>query len=255
MIKHVGPTNRWDLVSRIDYQRAYLGHHTVVSSHIPKLQRYIACLVVRDPSGGEPVFDSMSEMYWPTAQDIRDAFMDASWKTVRSDQPNLVGGRFMFLAEEHMVLDKLPADYDSRPQEFDAVKYVALIVRKDGMTRDEFRSYWFDKHIPIATKAPGLLRYRACPTTQSFNGDNGLRPDAEPAPWDGMIEMWFENMDSFDRSFRDPYWNEIRLDSYKNLAMTRTTFLVKENLVLDRHLGIDRTNELSEEFAASAKRT
>jgi uncharacterized protein (TIGR02118 family) len=255
MIKHVGPTNRWDLVSRNDYQRAYLGHHTVVSSHIPKLQRYIACLVVRDPSGGEPVFDSMSEMYWPSAQDIRDAFMDASWKTVRSDQPNLVGGRFMFLAEEHMVFDKLPADYDARPQEYDAVKYVALIVRKDGMTRDEFRNYWFDKHIPIATKAPGLLRYRACPTTQSFNGDNGLRPDAEPAPWDGMIEMWFENMDSFDRSFRDEYWNEIRLDSYKNLAMTRTSFLVRENLVLDRHLGLDRTKELSEEFAASAKRT
>jgi uncharacterized protein (TIGR02118 family) len=239
----------------MDYQRAYLGHHTVVSSHIPKLQRYIACLVVRDPSGGEPVFDSMSEMYWPSAQDIRDAFMDASWKTVRTDQPNLVGGRFMFLAEEHMILDKLPADYDSRPQEYDAVKYVALIVRKDGMTRDEFRSYWFDKHIPIATKAPGLLRYRACPTTQSFNGDNGLRPDAEPAPWDGMIEMWFENMDSFDRSFRDEYWNEIRLDSYKNLAMTRTSFLVRENLVLDRHLGLDRTKELSEEFATSAKRT
>jgi uncharacterized protein (TIGR02118 family) len=196
----------------------------------------------------------MSEMYWPSAQDIRDAFMDASWKTVRTDQPNLVGGRFMFLAEEHMILDKLPADYDARPQDFDVVKYVALIVRKDGMTRDEFRSYWFDKHIPIATKAPGLLRYRACPTTQSFNGDNGIRKDAEPAPWDGMIEMWFENMDSFDRSFRDTYWNAIRLDSYKNLAMTRTSFLVKENMVLDRHLGIDRTNELAEGFEA-ARRT
>src|SRR5258708_22168270 len=126
MIKHVGPTNRWDLVSRNDYQRAYLGHHTVVSSHIPKLQRYIACLVVRDPSGGEPVFDSMSEMYWPSAQDIRDAFIDASLKTVRSDQPNLVLRRLMFLSQEHNSLDKLAPDYHSPPPEDHAVKYAPL---------------------------------------------------------------------------------------------------------------------------------
>lgn len=253
MVKHVGPTNRWDLVSREEYQRDYLGHHTVVSSRIPGLQRYVACLVVRDPSGGEPVFDSMSEMYWPSADDIRKAFMDDSWKNVRADQPNLVGGRFMFVADEHVILDQLPADYDAGPEKYNVVKYVALIVRKDGMTRNDFRDYWFDKHIPIAVRAPGLLRYRACPTTQSFNGDNGVRTDPEPAPWDGMIEMWFENIASFDRSFHDPYWNEIRLDSYKNLAMTRTSFLVKENLVLDRQLGVDNTARITAEHEAAKR--
>lgn len=254
MIKHLGLSNRWDLVSRDDYHRDYLGGRTVDASRIPNLQRYVACLVVRDPSGGEPVFDSMSEMYWPTAQDIRDAFMDSIWKNVRSGQPNLVGGRFMFLAEEHMIFDNLPAGYDARPQEFDVVKYVALIVRRDGMTRGDFLKYWFDKHVPIALKAPGLLRYRACPTTQSFNGDNGTRQDPEPAPWDGMIEMWFKDMESFDRSFHDPYWNEIRLDRYRNLAMTRTSFLVRENMVLDRQLGIDRTKEIAARHAAAKSR-
>jgi uncharacterized protein (TIGR02118 family) len=160
----------------------------------------------------------------------------------------------MFLAEEHMIVDRLPADYDARPEEYDVVKYVAFLVRKDGMSRDEFIRYWFDRHIPIAVNAPGLLRYRACPTTQSFNGDNGTRPDPEPAPWDGMVEMWFESLAAFDASFRDPVWDEIRLDRYRNLAMGRTSFLVREHMILDRHLNVDRTEEIAAEYEATVAR-
>jgi uncharacterized protein (TIGR02118 family) len=233
MIKHVSLTNRWDLLTHEEYLKRYLLAHQG-NKQIPGLVRYLGSPVIQDSNGGDPPFDSMSEMYWSTVDEVRDAFSSKEWQTVRTGQPQRVGGRFMFLVDELSFLDKIPSGYDQDPSASEIVKYVALLNRKDGMTRDEFLKYWIDQHVPLALDTPGLLRYHASPTLQSFNGDNGTRPDPEPAPWDGVVEMWFENREAFTESFRDEYWEQVRTDMYRNLAMGRVAFLVKEHLVFER---------------------
>jgi len=114
------------------------------------------------------------------------------------------------------------------------VRYLACINRKDGQSREDFKRYWLDKHVPLALRTPGLLGYRASVSVGSINGDSLEREVLDAAPFDGVAEMWFENLAAFSRSFRDPFWDQIRTDYYQNFAMGRIQVVVKEHLIFDR---------------------
>ncbi|WP_049972149.1 EthD domain-containing protein [Haladaptatus cibarius] len=64
-------------------------------------------------------------------------------------------------------------------------KHVALLVRKDGMTHDEFVDYWQNNHTKIAREIEGVTKYSTVlPVT----------PDA--AEFDGLAELYFEDLDA-----------------------------------------------------------
>ncbi|GAA0231910.1 EthD domain-containing protein [Haladaptatus pallidirubidus] len=64
-------------------------------------------------------------------------------------------------------------------------KHVALLVRKDGMTHDEFVDYWQTNHTKIAREIEGVTKYSTVlPVT----------PDA--AEFDGLAELYFEDLDA-----------------------------------------------------------
>ncbi len=39
------------------------------------------------------------------------------------------------------------------------IKYITVLFRKEGMSREEFSSYWKDTHAPILQQIPGLKGY------------------------------------------------------------------------------------------------
>jgi uncharacterized protein (TIGR02118 family) len=118
-----------------------------------------------------------------------------------------------------------------------AVKYVGLLSRKDNMSRDDFQSYWLEKHVPLALETPGLRGYRACPAICSANGDSLTMQTREAPQYDGVVEMWFDSVEAFDQSFRDPFWDQLRTDYYQNFAMNRVQLIVEEHLVFDKTSG------------------
>ncbi len=64
-------------------------------------------------------------------------------------------------------------------------KHVALLVRKDGMSHDEFVDYWQNNHTEIARDIEGVVKYSTVlPVT----------PDA--AEFDGLAELYFEDLDA-----------------------------------------------------------
>lgn len=70
------------------------------------------------------------------------------------------------------------------------VKLIYCITRKEGMSVEEFQTYWRETHGPIAGRIPGLRRYVQCHTLpQLYAGDNA------PA-YDGAAELWFDNMEA-----------------------------------------------------------
>jgi uncharacterized protein (TIGR02118 family) len=73
------------------------------------------------------------------------------------------------------------------------IKLVELLVRKDGLSHDEFAEYWLDEHSPIAAELPGLVKY----TTS-------LPTDPERSPYDGVLELYFEDMASLRAAFDSP---------------------------------------------------
>ena len=63
-------------------------------------------------------------------------------------------------------------------------KHVALLVRKEGMSHDEFMDYWQHNHSPLAKDIEGVVRYQTVYPT-----------DPENAEFDGIAELYFETLD------------------------------------------------------------
>lgn len=72
-------------------------------------------------------------------------------------------------------------------------KHVALLVRKDGMSHEEFVDYWQNNHTPIARDIEGVTRYQTV-----------LPTDAENAEFDGLAELYFENVDDLHDALGSP---------------------------------------------------
>lgn len=70
------------------------------------------------------------------------------------------------------------------------IKVVEFVVRDDELTHEEFAEYWLDEHSPIAAELPGLKRYVT-----------SLPTDPDRADYDGVLELYFEDMDAYAAAF------------------------------------------------------
>ncbi|MFB6235089.1 MAG: EthD family reductase [Halopenitus sp.] len=64
-------------------------------------------------------------------------------------------------------------------------KHVALLVRKAGMSHQEFVDYWQENHTPIAREIDGVVRYATVEPV-----------DPAAAEFDGIAELYFEDLDA-----------------------------------------------------------
>ena len=63
-------------------------------------------------------------------------------------------------------------------------KHVALLVRQEGMSHEEFREYWEENHSPLAKDIEGVVRYQTVYPT-----------DPENAEFDGVAELYFQMLE------------------------------------------------------------
>lgn len=218
MVKLTGLMNRRDLMSREEFRAHYLDRNFALASGLPGLVKYVGGVAIMSANGDDPPFDACSQLYWRSVDEILAIYQGRAWDASRDDQPNMITGRTMLISEERELLDRVPPGAEP-------VRYVAVLTRKDAMSREDFCDYWLEQHAPLALQTPHLLRYRACPAIAGVN-------DAVPA-FDGLVEMWFESVQRFEASFRDSFWDRLRKDYYENFAMGRIQFLVQDHLVFD----------------------
>ena len=72
-------------------------------------------------------------------------------------------------------------------------KHVALLVRQDGLSHEEFVDYWQTNHTPIAKNIEGVVRYHQV-----------LPTDAEHAEFDGIAELYFETLEDLHEALGSP---------------------------------------------------
>ncbi|USZ70536.1 EthD domain-containing protein [Natronosalvus halobius] len=63
-------------------------------------------------------------------------------------------------------------------------KHVALLVRRDDLSHEEFVDYWQNEHTPIARDIEGVVRYQTV-----------LPTEPEHAEFDGLAELYFETLE------------------------------------------------------------
>jgi uncharacterized protein (TIGR02118 family) len=101
------------------------------------------------------------------------------------------------------------------------IKLVYCITRRPGMTPEDFSRYWREVHGPIGRRIPGLRRL-----VQSHRvPDPG---DMASPDFDGMAELWFEDLAALEAARRSPEWQASSADEANFIDGTRTAIFVTE---------------------------
>jgi uncharacterized protein (TIGR02118 family) len=76
------------------------------------------------------------------------------------------------------------------------IKYVTVLFRKAGISREEFSSYWKNIHAPILQQIPELRGYV----------QNHALPDPEgnEPPYDGFGELYFDSLEAMQVGLTSP---------------------------------------------------
>ena len=108
------------------------------------------------------------------------------------------------------------------------IKSLSLLVRKDGMTHEQFMKHWVDVHAPLALKVPGIRRY-----VQSHIADERRRPDipAIGVEVDGVAELWYDDRAAMDRANASPEAKRLHDDGALFIGGIKT-FVVEELVVI-----------------------
>ncbi len=85
------------------------------------------------------------------------------------------------------------------------IKLVYCITKKPGLSYDEFSRYWKDVHGPIGARIPGLRKL-----VQSHTIPEGAQ--IRPADYDGMAELWFDDMASLRAASESAEWKASTAD-------------------------------------------
>ncbi len=104
------------------------------------------------------------------------------------------------------------------------LKVICLLTRRDDMTHEEFHRYWTEKHTPMLAKpvpgAPKVYRYvQLHPIAETV-------PELKTAPYDGVAEIWFANLDDAAAMFTSDHYNTVVAKDEENfLDRSKTVFL------------------------------
>ena len=104
------------------------------------------------------------------------------------------------------------------------IKVLAVLKRKEGMTRDEFVRYWRSTHIPMVKKLPGIRKFVCNIVVDDFRQPNYPAVDT----YDGVSELYFDDLEAADRAFNSEQ-GQINGDDARNFIGQRL-FLATETV-------------------------
>jgi uncharacterized protein (TIGR02118 family) len=203
MYKHVALLVRKDGLAHDEFVEYWREQHSPLAKDIEGVVRY-QTVYPADPENAE--FDGVAELYFETLEDLHDALGSSGSRDydptkevaakAREDVDNFLAieERPRFIGEEKVWKDEVERT-DSRPYgDTDGLyKHSAFLVRKNGLTHEEFRDHWENEHSPLAKDIEGVVRYHTVYPT-----------DPENAEFDGVAELYFETLEDLHDALGSP---------------------------------------------------
>jgi uncharacterized protein (TIGR02118 family) len=135
------------------------------------------------------------------------------------------------------------------------IKIFEFLVRKPGLTREQFNYHWLNVHGPLVIGIPEISRHlvRYC--------QNHLIPDWPPVlpgrepPCDGVVELWCESVDAVREMFGAPAnLDAVRDDEHLFLDVGKGRLLITEDATLHERAGTGETHGSIKFFAMIARK-
>ena len=101
------------------------------------------------------------------------------------------------------------------------IKLIYCITKKPGMTDTAFHDHWERVHGPMAARIPGL---RGLVQSRALR----LRDDVRPADFDGVAELWFDDVEALLEARQSEAWRLCGLDEANFIDGTRVAYVVTE---------------------------
>ena len=106
------------------------------------------------------------------------------------------------------------------------IKLVYCFARRADLSAEEFSRYWHEVHGPIGARIPGLRRL-----VQSVAVHDAR--DALAPGFDGMAELWFDDVDAVIQARSSAEWKAASDDERHFIDPSRTAyFLSRERTVV-----------------------
>ncbi len=109
------------------------------------------------------------------------------------------------------------------------VKLTICVVRKPGMSYEEFDTYWRDVHGPLVKSIDDFTRH-----VRRYVQCHGVASDVPlggSGRYDGIAELWFDDVESIERAFNEPrYLEVIRPDEQKFADLDGCVSYISEEL-------------------------
>jgi uncharacterized protein (TIGR02118 family) len=100
-------------------------------------------------------------------------------------------------------------------------KAIILLSRREGSSHEAFCEWWLDRHAPLARRLPGVRRL-------VFDVVEG-----EAAPFDGISELWFDDLAAFEAAYASEIGQRVAADSMAHVGC-RVRLFVDERLQVGR---------------------
>jgi len=111
------------------------------------------------------------------------------------------------------------------------LKLDILIVRNPGMTHDQFLGYWRDRHAALFSSQP-IVKKTVRRYVQSRIAPNNPA-GVFLAPFDGIAQIWFDDVDGFLEYVRSSNYSEIiRPDEERFTDPARVQFMFSEETTI-----------------------
>ena len=120
------------------------------------------------------------------------------------------------------------------------IKGIALVARKPGMSEADFHRHWREVHGPLGLRIAALRRYvqshRKAPPVPGF----------EQVPYDGLAEIWLDDLAAMDAFHTDPtYLEGARADEPNFIDMDKLQFLATTERVMFEEIEVRQDTRLT----------
>jgi len=105
------------------------------------------------------------------------------------------------------------------------IKLVYCITKRPTLSDQEFFDYWKNIHGPIGARIPNLRRL-----AQSHR--ISIPGDTRPPDYDGVAELWFDDIESLLAARRSPEWKASTDDEINFIDHKRVAYFVSEEHVI-----------------------
>lgn len=222
MIKGIATAARRSDFDEARFHEYWKTVHGPLALQMDHLRRYVQSHRLPQPLPGfeQVPYDGVAEVWFDTLDELLNLAQNPQYQRgAQADEPKFLDmSKLAFMAtREHVVIDGPPMSRDTK-----WVKAVFLLRRRPDLSVGQFQDYWLNGHAPQIPLDMGVLRYVQCHVLPETY--------AHGAPvFDGMAELWFENLDAFMAYWLSPRIQQIfGDDAPRFLGEGCTGFLAEE---------------------------